>query len=109
MRFVTDKKHLICVPYSIENLHKTAEEFKIDVCWFKKNHYFIGGYPEETIEEIAKKCKIVSQANIVEIIQSPEYAEIIISDEVQAGGANGNSHRFEATQIEIKGQNLKYN
>lgn len=78
LKFVCDdKRHLICVPYSIDNLHLMANNLGINRCWFHKNHYDI---PKQRIEEIEKKCIKVSPKNIVEIIRSPEYAEIIISD-----------------------------
>lgn len=106
--FITDKKHLICVPYNLENLHKSANHLCIDPSLFKKNHYSIKEYSKEIIEDISKSCRIVKTDNIVEIIQSPEYADIIISDEVRASGANGNSHKFEATQIQFEGGNTRY-
>lgn len=52
-----------------------ADELKLNRCWFHKNHYDL---PVGRIEEIEKKCVIVSQKEIVEIIRSPEYAELII-------------------------------
>ena len=109
IKYIVDKLgHFICVPYSIENLHLAANRLCIDSSLFRVNHYFIGNYSEEIIKDIKKHCKQVSFDNIVEIIRSPEYAEIIISDNISGGCGNGNSHKFEATQIEIKGQNLNY-
>lgn len=35
------KRHLICEPYSIENLHYMAHILNIKKCWFHKNHYDI--------------------------------------------------------------------
>ena len=69
MEYLCDKegRHLICVPYSIENLHKMAEDLNIKRCWFHKNHYDI---PKRRIEEISNKCKIVSTREIVKIIKS---------------------------------------
>lgn len=85
MKYVCDdKRHLVCVPYSIDNLHKMAEELDLKKCWFHKNHYDI---PKKRIEEIEKRCIMVDQRNIVEIIKSPEYAEIIISDLIPLKGA----------------------
>lgn len=72
-----DKRHLVCVPYSIDNLHSMAEHLGINRCWFHKNHYDI---PKKRIEEITKQCVQVKPENIVEIIRSPEYAHIIIED-----------------------------
>ena len=48
-----DQRHLICQPYSIENLHKMAEQLDIKRCWFHKDHYDI---PKKRIDEIRKKC-----------------------------------------------------
>lgn len=102
LTYVTDKKrHLVCVPYSIENLHQMASDLNIHKCWFHKNHYDI---PKQRIEEIEKRCKIVSPKNIVEIIRSPEYAAIIIEDEVSIFGASPSDH-FWQTEIEYNGNN----
>ena len=100
LTYVTDKKrHLVCVPYSIENLHIMAEQLGIKKCWFHKNHYDI---PKQRIEEIGKQCKIVSPKNIVEIIKSPEYAHIIIEDAVDINGAAPKDH-FWQTQMKYNG------
>ena len=65
MRYLTDgKRHLICVPYSIENLHRMAEELGINRCWFHKDHYDI---PKNRIVEITSKCEVVSSKDIVRI------------------------------------------
>ena len=67
MRYLTDRKrHLICVPYSIENLHVMANELGIAKCWFHKDHYDI---PKRRIDEIESKCEIVSSREIVKIIR----------------------------------------
>ncbi len=68
MIYYTDgKRHLVCEPYSIENLHKMADELNIEKCWFHKDHYDI---PKRRIEEIENKCIIVSPKRIVEIINT---------------------------------------
>lgn len=104
LTYVTDqKRHLVCVPYSIENLHQMAKDLKINRCWFHKNHYDI---PKQRVEEIEAQCKIVSPKNIVEIIRSPEYAEIIISDEAPVNGAKPKDH-FLQTEIDYNGFNNK--
>lgn len=100
IQYICDSvRHLVCVPYSIENLHAMAEDLGIKRCWFHKNHYDI---PMRRIEEIKKKCHIVSSKEIVEIIRSPEYASIIISQEVKWGAAPQDF--FLKTQIEYNGQ-----
>lgn len=65
MQYLTDgKRHLICKPYSIINLHLMAIELNIARCWFHKDHYDI---PLNRMSEIEKKCQIVSSKDIVKI------------------------------------------
>jgi hypothetical protein len=67
MKYLTDKKrHLICLPYSINNLHVMANKLNIKRCWFHKNHYDI---PKKRIEEIENICEIVSSKKILSIIK----------------------------------------
>lgn len=99
LKYVTDKKrHLICVPYSKENLHQMAQELSIKKCWFHKNHYDI---PKKRITEIEKLCIIVSSREIVEIIQSPKYGDIIISDEITGTAVPRDT--FLLTQLQYNG------
>ena len=66
MEFLTDGyRHLICLPYSINNLHEMANELNIKRCWFHNNHYDI---PKRRITEIEQKCRIVTSKEIVKII-----------------------------------------
>ena len=68
LRYLTDKqRHLICEPYSIENLHRMADELGIKRVWFHRNHYDI---PKKRIEEIESKCEIVSSKVIINIIRN---------------------------------------
>ena len=69
MRYLTDgKRHLICDPYSIENLHRMADDLGIGRHWFHKGklpHYDI---PKTRIDEITTKCEVVSSKEIVKIM-----------------------------------------
>ncbi len=68
MIYICDtQRHLICQPYSIENLHSMAKDLGINRCWFHKNHYDI---PKKRIKEISEKCQIVSSKEIVLIIKN---------------------------------------
>lgn len=69
-----NSRHLICYPYSIENLHKMAEQLDIKKCWFHKNHYDI---PKKRISEIKSKTKNISSKNIVNIINGKRLEEVI--------------------------------
>jgi hypothetical protein len=75
MKFICDhKRHLICEPYSIANLHKMAAILGIKRCWFhdgSKPHYDI---PKRRINEITAKCEVVTSRKIVQII-SGNYAD----------------------------------
>jgi hypothetical protein len=69
-----DKRHLICIPYSISNLHKMAKELGIKDHWFHmKNkrgklrpHYDI---PLLRIKEITSKCLTMSRKDVLKIIK----------------------------------------
>jgi len=63
--FCDEKRHLICTPYSIENLHRMAKDLGIRRYWFHKNHYDI---PKRRIKEITDKCTVVSSKSIVTMI-----------------------------------------
>ena len=68
MKFYCDNnRHLVCIPYSIENLHRMALELNIKRCWFHKNHYDI---PKKRIKEIQSKCIIITSQEIVKIINN---------------------------------------
>lgn len=67
MQYLTDgKRHLICVPYSKENLHEMARQLGIKRCWFHKDHYDI---PKKRQKEIEDQCIFVSSKKIVDIIR----------------------------------------
>lgn len=69
-RYICDRKrHLVCFPYSIQNLHRMAEELGIKRCWFHRNHYDI---PKRMNDELlaSGKVQVVHTRTIVEIIQS---------------------------------------
>jgi len=68
LKFYTDgKRHLVCVPYSIENLHAMAEQLGIKRCWFHRTHYDI---PKKKLTEVENQCIMVSSKEIVRIIQN---------------------------------------
>jgi hypothetical protein len=67
MKYYCDNsRHLVCVPYSIDNLHRMAKDLHIKQCWFHKNHYDI---PKKRISEIQSKCDVVSSKEILAIIK----------------------------------------
>lgn len=61
-----EKRHLVCLPYSIKNLHQMAEDLGIKRCWYhpgKFPHYDI---PKRRVEEIKRKCLVRSSKEILE-------------------------------------------
>lgn len=68
MKLICDNyRHLICVPYSVENLHQMAQSLNIGKHWFHKDHYDI---PKKRIDEIKSQCVVVSSKEIVRIINN---------------------------------------
>ena len=59
-------RHLVCLPYSVQNLHLMAERLNIKRCWFHHHHYDI---PKRRIAEIEAECTRVSSRDIVRIIR----------------------------------------
>lgn len=70
MKFYSDGegRHLVCVPYSIENLHAMGEALGIKRCWYHPSaagpHYDI---PKKRIAEIAGKTTVVPSKTILAI------------------------------------------
>lgn len=70
MQYCCDRRrHLVCVPYSIENLHAMADVLHINQAWFHTDHYDI---PKRRIEEITAQCTVVSSKQIVLIIKGQQ-------------------------------------
>lgn len=66
---VTDgKRHLICLPYSVDNLHKMAEEMGIGRHWFHSGNHPHYDIPKRRQLEIESFCKRVSSREILLII-----------------------------------------
>lgn len=69
--YCDNARHLVCLPYSLANLHEMASELGIARNWFHKgknnnSHYDI---PKLRIQEIQEKCVVVSSNEIVDIIR----------------------------------------
>lgn len=70
-----DKRHLICSPYTVENLHVMAKELGIGRGWFHEGrlpHYDI---PKKRVDEITESCMKVSTRMIVKIIRGDTVIE----------------------------------
>lgn len=68
LEYLTDgRRHLVCLPYSVKNLHQMAEELGIKRCWFHRDHYDI---PLRDQFEIESRCRIVSPREIARIARN---------------------------------------
>lgn len=74
--FCDARRHLVCVPYSVANLHRMATELAIARAWFHsgdKPHYDI---PKRRIAEITARCQVVTPRRILEIILTDQALDI---------------------------------
>ncbi|WNN12393.1 DUF4031 domain-containing protein [Chryseobacterium phage MA9V-2] len=70
LTYITDRKrHLICEPYSLENLHRMATELNINICWFHGGKYPHYDIPKRRIADIEERCKIVRPRELLQIIK----------------------------------------
>jgi hypothetical protein len=60
-----DHRHLICVPYSIEELHKMAEKLGIKRCWFHKTKFPHYDIPHKKKDEIKKNTLYMTSKQII--------------------------------------------
>lgn len=71
LEFLTDgKRHLVCRPYSVHNLHLMASKLGIKRCWFhrgKRPHYDI---PKRRIAEIEARCTMIDSETLLGIISA---------------------------------------
>lgn len=73
MKICCDRsRHLVCLPYTVENLHRMAELLGIKRCWYharsKWPHYDV---PKRRIGEILAdpRVEVVSSRELLEIIR----------------------------------------
>jgi len=70
MQYYCDEaRHLVCVPYSVENLHIMASALDIKRCWYHNESYAHYDIPKKRIEEIKNKCIVVSSRVILQIVK----------------------------------------
>lgn len=68
--FYDNQRHLVCKPYSVDNLHLMAKELAIKRCWFHsgdKPHYDI---PKKMLKSIANTATLVTAKEILQIIKA---------------------------------------
>jgi len=62
--FCDDRRHLVCHPYSLENLHLMAQRLGLKRRWFHRDHYDI---PVKRRAEIENLCIRLTARDIVRI------------------------------------------
>jgi Protein of unknown function (DUF4031) len=62
-------RHLVCVPYSVENLHAMAANLGIKRCWFHSGDFAHYDVPKRRIKEIMDKCTVMKPRDILSIIK----------------------------------------
>lgn len=74
MRFFTDgeSRHLVCHPYSVENLHEMARLLGIKRCWFHSGRLAHYDVPKRRIAEISTRCELVDSRVILRIVKGGE-------------------------------------
>ena len=70
LEFVCDRsRHLVCIPYSVSNLHAMARQLGIKPCWFHAGHHPHYDIPKRRIAEVMERCRVVSSRDILGIIR----------------------------------------
>ncbi|MEI9995115.1 MAG: DUF4031 domain-containing protein [Rhizomicrobium sp.] len=71
LSYVCDnRRHLICVPYSVLNLHEMARQLDIKRCWFHAGRHPHYDIPKGREDEIMARCVVVSPKEITRTIQA---------------------------------------
>lgn len=66
MEYFSDRmRHLICEPYSVENLHAMAKDLDINRCWYHAKPYPHYDIPKRRIKEIAEKTTVISPKDLL--------------------------------------------
>ena len=67
MEYLIDvQRHLVCLPYSVANLHAMAQDLGIKRCWFHGDHYDV---PKRRVEKVAARCLTVRPRDILRVIR----------------------------------------
>lgn len=71
LRYFSDsQRHLVCWPYTVDNLHKMAKILGIKRCWYDPNpahpHYDV---PQKDMRVIRNRTEVVSPREILKIVK----------------------------------------
>ena len=63
-------RHLVCLPYSTENLHEMASALNIKRCWWHSGaSYAHDDIPQRRINEITSKCEVITPRQLLAIVK----------------------------------------
>lgn len=68
-------RHLVCIPYSVENLHRMAADLNIHRCWFHAKPYPHYDIPKRRIRELSEKTELVSPKTILKICKGDYHGD----------------------------------
>lgn len=70
LNYICDnQRHLICMPYNIDNLHKMAQDLDINKCWYHGGKYPHYDIPKQRITEIKSQCDVIDSKSLLKIIK----------------------------------------
>jgi len=88
------QRHLVCIPYSKENLHQMAEALGINRGWFDRDHYDI---PLLRLQEIRKQCVKVDSRMIIKIIMAGRTERAVVRGKKLMDGQPKEKHERNKT------------
>lgn len=72
--YITDGVgNVICLPYSVENLHKMADDLGIAKRWYRNGHYNV---PKEIADGLEEKCDKVTTTTLFRTVRNV-YAGVV--------------------------------
>ena len=66
-----DARHLVCVPYTVEDLHLMAIQLGIKACWFHGGRWPHYDIPKRRIEEIRSQTTRVTSKELLALCGGP--------------------------------------
>jgi ribose transport system substrate-binding protein len=77
LRYLCDRsRHIVCLPYSVENLHAMARDLRLSRGWFHDGRWPHYDMPAHRIEELTARCEVVSPRAILDIIRAAKVRDV---------------------------------
>lgn len=71
LRYLCDNaRHMVCEPFSVENLHRMASALGIKRAWFHTGKFPHYDMPKKRVEELTAQCERMPQRTILAIIKA---------------------------------------